>query len=97
MSSSISRMLSKGILECCTPHPEQVISNVFPRMKSDDTARVILNLKQLNKSVEYFHFKMETLQTAIEMMVPGCWLASLDFKDAYYHELIFGLQRCVLS
>ena len=45
---------------------------------------MILNLKQLNSFVEYHHFKMDTLTTAIKMMRKGCYMASVDLKDAYY-------------
>ena len=45
---------------------------------------MILNLKQLNKSVEYEDFKMDTLQTVIRMMKANCYMASIDIKDAYY-------------
>ena len=27
---------------------------------------------------------MDTLETAISMMKPGCYMASVDLKDAYY-------------
>ena len=31
---------------------------------------------------------MDTLETAISMMKPGCYMASVDLKDAYYMETI---------
>lgn len=45
---------------------------------------MILNLKQLNEFVSYYHFKMDTIQTALKLMRPGCFMASVDLKDAYY-------------
>ena len=45
---------------------------------------MILNLKQFNESVEYHHFKMDTLETVTRMTKPGCFMASVDLKDAYY-------------
>ena len=27
---------------------------------------------------------METLQSVLELITPGCFMASLDLKDAYY-------------
>ena len=45
---------------------------------------MILNLKQFNESVEYHHFKMDTLETVTRMMKPGCFMASVDLKDANY-------------
>ena len=32
----------------------------------------------------YIHFKMETLQSVLSLITPGCHLSSLDLKDAYY-------------
>ena len=45
---------------------------------------MIFNLKPLNKFVDYHHFKMNTFRTALKLIRPGCFMASVDFKDAYY-------------
>ena len=45
---------------------------------------MILNLKNLNKHVQYNHFKMDTLQSVLSLMTPSCFMASVDLKDAYY-------------
>ena len=42
------------------------------------------NLKQLNEFIVYHHFKMDSLKAATEVMKPGCFMASIDLKDAYY-------------
>ena len=34
--------------------------------------------------MEYEHFKMENVQTAIQMIRKGCYMASIDLKSAYY-------------
>ena len=57
---------------------------VFVRPKKDGNYRMILNLRKLNSFVEYHHFKMDILTTVIKMMRPGCYMASVDLKDAYY-------------
>ena len=36
---------------------------------------MILNLKQFNEFVQQHHFKMDTLDAAIRMMKPGCYMA----------------------
>ena len=41
-------------------------------------------LKGLNQLIEYHHFKMDTLWSAVRSMTPGCFMASVDLKDAYY-------------
>ena len=44
----------------------QFISNIFIRPKSNWKYRLILNLTKLNQSVNYQHFKMESLNTAMQ-------------------------------
>ena len=56
----------------------------LPRQKKDGSHRVKFNLKAVNASVTYYHFKMDTLETAIRLMTPGCFMTSIDLKDAYY-------------
>ena len=60
------------------------MSSIFTREKRDGSYRMILNLKQLNKHIEYEHFKMESLQSVLNIIRPNCWMASVDLKDAFY-------------
>lgn len=50
---------------------------------------MILNLQDFNEFVQYHHFKMDTLETAVKMTKPGCFMASIDLKDAYYTVPIY--------
>ena len=34
--------------------------------------------------MEHHHFKMDTLDTVTKIIKPGCYMASVDLKDAYY-------------
>ena len=34
--------------------------------------------------MSYVQFKIETHQSVLSLITPGCYLASLDLKDAYY-------------
>lgn len=43
-----------------------------------------LNLRKMNLDVEYHHFQMESLNKAIAMLSPNCFLASIDIKEAYH-------------
>ena len=45
---------------------------------------MILNLKSLNEFVDYQHFKMDNILTALKLIRPKCFMASVDLKDAYY-------------
>ena len=80
----IASLVSKGVLIESQHEPGEFISTIFLRPKSDGSFRLILNLKELNESVEHHHFKMDTLDTVVRMMKPGCYMASVDLKDAYY-------------
>ena len=80
----ICRLLDKGIIETVTPSEDQYLSNIFFRGKKNGEIRLILNLKYLNLVVEYHHFKMDTIQSVINMMTKNCYMASVDLKDAYY-------------
>ena len=51
----------------------QVTSPTFVRSKKDGSRRVIINVKKLNEAVSYRHFKMNTLETAIKLVRPGCY------------------------
>lgn len=84
IDNELSKLLHKGVIEFAHPEPGQFVSNIFIREKKDHTFRMILNLKKLNQNIEYHHFKMDSLKTAINLMHKNCWFASLDLKDAYY-------------
>ena len=84
VANEIQNLLKKGVIKPSAHEPGEFISPIFLRAKSDGTHRVILNLKEFNQHVQYHHFKMDTLETAINMMKPGCFMASIDLKDAYY-------------
>ena len=43
-----------------------------------------MNLNGLNASIEYQHFKMQSLTCAIQLMNKNCYMASRDLTDAYY-------------
>ena len=62
----------------------EYLSTIFIRPKQDGGHRLILNLNNLNKHVEYHHFKMDTSQSAIRLITPNCYMASVDLRDAYY-------------
>ena len=80
----IDKLLSKGLPQVSSSEEGEFISSVFVRPKPDGTFRVILNLQCFNEFVQYYHFKMDTLESAIRLMKPGCFMASIDLKDAYY-------------
>ena len=78
--------------------PGQIVSPIFLRPKKESGAfRVIFNLKHLNQSVTYREFKMDTLELAIKLMKPGCFMTSVDLQDAYYSIPVSPLFRKYLK
>ena len=82
----IDRFLHCKIIEKVNDSIEgEYISNIFFRPKKDGRIRIILNLKSLNKNyIEKVHFKMETLQSAINAMRKNCFFGSVDLSEAFY-------------
>ena len=59
------------------------VSSLFTRPKKDRFLRMILNLKCFNEFIEYKHFKMDSIFTALNLIKPGVFMASVDLKDAF--------------
>ena len=49
---------------------------------------MIFNLKGLNKHTASHHFKMETLESVIQLMEKDYFMAPANLKDAYYNVSI---------
>ena len=58
-------------------------SNIFLRPKKSGSFRMILNLKPLNKMIEYRKFKMPNIYTVMNMVKVGDYFISLDLSNAY--------------
>lgn len=68
----------------CSEVPGQFLSKIFLIPKPDGTFRFILNLKNLNKFIAPQHFKMEDIRTVTKLITKGCFMATIDLKDAYF-------------
>ena len=82
--SEISSLLAKQVIELAEHGLGEIISNIFLRPKEDGSHRLILNLKELNQSVPYVHFKRETLSSILKLVERNAFMAAVDLKDAYY-------------
>ena len=67
----IQKLLNIGVIKEVEHHPEEFISPIFVIPKKDGEYRMILNLKELNKSIPYHHFKMETFELALKLVKPN--------------------------
>ena len=80
----IESLRNRGVILFCEPTEGQFISNIFPRVKKNGTIRIILDLSELTPHIQYYHFKMDTIQTATSMITKNCFMSSVDLRDAYY-------------
>ena len=70
IDAEIAKLITKKVLQVSNRVPDGFISNTFIRPKKDGAFRMILNLKPLNKFVDYHHFKMDTFRTALKLIRP---------------------------
>ena len=74
----IHTLLQKSVIEEAYHSYGEFVSNVFLRPKKDGRFIMILNLRNLNSHVEYNKFKMDTLQSILKLVTPGCYMATID-------------------
>lgn len=84
MDYEIEDMMSKNIIKLAVPEREEFVSPIFPVGKPNDKIRIILNLKELNRYVEYLHFKMDNIATILRCVTKNCYMTSIDLKQAYF-------------
>ena len=90
----IETMIRQGVIEPVNDNPaDEYVSRIFTRQKKSGGYRVILNLKRFNDNVEKSHFKMNSLHSAIDLMSKDHYMASVDFKSAYYSVSIKKAHR----
>ena len=85
LDCTVNEFLLYNIVEICSPAVGPCYySPYFPVIKPDGSARFILNLRDFNRSVEYNHFKMDTMRDMLLLMFQDCYFAKIDLKNAYY-------------
>nr|CAH7747930.1 unnamed protein product [Callosobruchus chinensis] len=62
MRKAIAELMDMGAVVHCAPVEGQYLSKIFLTDKANGTMRFILNLKQLNNYVQYFHLKWKTIE-----------------------------------
>ena len=94
----VNELLAKQVVEEIPKFDRSgFVSNIFLREKKTGSYRVILNLKPFNEFVKYRHFKMATIHSALELITPGCYMASIDLSDAYYSVRVANSDRKYLQ
>jgi Reverse transcriptase (RNA-dependent DNA polymerase) len=80
----IDRLLHIGAIKKVKDVQNQFVSRVFTVPKSDNSCRLILNLKQLNEFIQYEHFQMEDYRSVCNILSKGMFAGTIDLKDAYH-------------
>ena len=80
----VQKMLQKGAIRRASFDPRQFISNLFIIPKKCGDLRPVINLKPLNEFVQYHHFKMEGLNTLLDLLSGSEFFTTIDLKDAYF-------------
>ena len=83
VEKEIHTLLEKGVIQGSLHEPGEFISPIFLRPKSDGSYRMIPNLKKFNEFVEYHHFKMDTLDTVVNVDATVSLFSELGF---YLHD-----------
>ena len=68
----------------CDHEEREIISLILLKKKPDDSFRLILNLKNLNKNIEKQHFKMETITSILKLVTSYMYFTKTDLNDVYY-------------
>lgn len=85
----MDKLLMKEVVSLSQHEPGEFLSGLFTRPKRDGSKRMILNLKRLNKHIEYNKFKMESVQNVLDCIEQNCYMASVDLKDAFFSVPIY--------
>lgn len=88
IQDEIQKLLEMKVLIEVEHCSEEFLSPIFVVPKKDGEYRMILNLKNFNENIDYHHFKMDTFESAIKLIKPDCFMASIDLRHAYYSIFI---------
>ena len=78
-----AELLQKLAIVQTVREPGDFVSNIFVDPIKDNKFHMILNLKKFNPFVDKVSFKMETLETILQLVTPLCFMTSVDLSDAY--------------
>ena len=84
----IQELLAKNAITTCDREKGDFVSTILLRRKPNGSYRMILNLKNFNKYVDYCQFKMDTLIKILALVMPEVYMCSLDLTNAYLTILI---------
>ena len=80
IKQEINKLVDKRVIEAVEYNPQHILSCIFVTPKRDGSYRLTLNLKKFSRLVVNHHFKMHSLYTITKLLVPNCFMASIDLK-----------------
>ena len=95
ISAEVETLLGKGAIRE-VEHlgtKEGFFSRIFVIPKKGGQFRLVVNLRPLNRFIEYQHFKLESIHLVRDLLQLGDWMVRLDLKDAYFAVPIWSGHR----
>ena len=80
----IDDLIARQVIKQVTLDDEVFVSNVFGRPKPNANIRMIIDLSEVNEFVQKFHFKMDHLNVATDLVEERMFMSSIYLKDAYF-------------
>ena len=71
ISVELKKVLKNSVIVYSTPDEGEFISGIYTRDKKDGNKRMIRNSKTFNKFVNYKHFKIESINNVITLIMPN--------------------------
>ena len=93
INKEIKRLLATGCIKELKRTERLFLSNIFTVPKKNGDLRFVINLKDLNQFPAFHHFKMESFQTAKDLIQEG----GLDDKTRFERSLSFSSRDSRLS
>src|SRR6478735_4438048 len=82
ISLAVEKFLTAGIIEVSPTQSESYLSNFFT-IQEPTKRKPILDCSQLNRFLQYQHFKMEGVPALRHIIEKDNLMCKLDLKDAY--------------
>ena len=84
INKEIKRLLAIGCIKEVKRTESLFLSNIFTVIKKNGDLRLVINSKDWNQFLAFHHFKMESFQTANDLIQEVDWMINLNLKEAYH-------------
>ena len=97
LQSQIDDLVHREVVTRVQYENDMFMSNVFGRPKPNGDIRMIIDLSDVKQFVTKYHFKMDHLEVATDLLDENMFMSSIDLKDAYYSVPIWENHRKYLT